>query len=301
MPNLSYPVFVTGSTGQVGSALINQLAENAVGLSRSDLDLQKCDEIIAKLDALISKHGKPSAFINACAYTAVDAAEDDYENALAVNGTAVGILSKFCFENDIPFVHYSTDYVFAGDGETAWDENSPVSPLGAYGKSKLEGEKHIQHNATDNSKWLIFRTSWVYNEDGKNFVNTMLRLAKDRDVLSVVNDQIGAPTYATDIASYTIKALENALKKDSFPSAIYHLRNEGETSWHNFANTIFELARKNGEELAIETVNGIPSSEYPTPAKRPLNSRMGAKKLKDVFDLTMPSWQDALARCLESK
>jgi dTDP-4-dehydrorhamnose reductase len=188
-------------------------------------------------------------------------------------------------------VHYSTDYVYPGadGGERAWVESDPTAPLNAYGRTKLAGDEGI---ARAGGKWLIFRTSWVFDETGKNFVNTMLRLGADRPELQVVADQIGAPTYAGDIAWATAQALKSAMAAGTFPSGVYHLCNSGVTSWAGFAREIFAWA-----QISCRVVE-ISSTDYPTPARRPLNSRMSLAKLKDTFGIDMPTWQDALARCL---
>ena len=290
---------MTGTSGQVGKSIISQLGERAVALDEKTLDFLKPDELINTLKQIEEKHGKPKAFINPAAYTAVDKCEEEEELANKINAEAVEVLARYAFENDIPFVHYSTDYVFDGSGSEPRNEDEKTNPINAYGRSKLAGEEAIKRVASDfeNAKWIIFRTSWVFEEQGNNFVNTMLRIGHEREVLSVINDQIGAPSYAPDLASATIKALE----KGDFPSGIYNLCNSGETSWHGFAEEIFKRASEIGIVFEVKEVREIPTTEYPTPAARPLNSRLDLSKIREVFDIEMPSWQDALARFLKNK
>lgn len=290
------PVLVLGATGQVGRALSHILGNGAIVLNSIDADLSKPDE----LKSALAKYS-PTAVINAAAYTQVDKAEEEQDLANSINGDALSVIAEYAFSKNIPLVHYSTDYVFDGSGETPWNEDDTTHPVNAYGVSKLKGEKAIEAKASEyeHAQYLIFRTSWVYDASGKNFVNTMLRLAKEREELSVVNDQTGAPTFAHDIADYTIKALDAALQQDAFPSGVYHLTNQGAATWFEFANAIFEAAKKQGIELAIQKVNPIATSEYPTPAARPYNSRLNSDKLQKTFALTLPSWQDALNRCME--
>jgi dTDP-4-dehydrorhamnose reductase len=291
-------ILVTGANGQVGRAFLKLLGDKAVGVTRAELDLSDPESLSAKLAEY-----NPSAVINAAAYTAVDKAEEEEQSAFLINAQAVGYIADYCFDNDIPMVHFSTDYVFAGDGEAARLEDDEYNPPNAYGRTKLAGERHLiaSQKRAGKGNWLNFRTSWVYDADGKNFVNTMLHLGKTREVLSVINDQIGAPTFADDIAKYSLEALEKSQKAATFPSGTYHLCGSGETSWHGFAEEIFRQVHGAGVELEIKEVMEIPTVDYPTPAKRPLNSRLDMTKLKDVFDITMPDWKDALIRCLKQK
>lgn len=284
---MTAPLLITGANGQVGKALM-ELAENAIGVTRKEIDLET-------LAFFPGESGlRPSAIINAAAYTAVDKAEEEEIRAFNINARAPEILAAYCKERDIPFIHYSTDYVFDGSGKTPWKESDPTNPLSAYGRTKLEGEKRI---AAIGGKYLIFRTSWVYDETGKNFLNTMLRLGAERDELRVVNDQWGAPTYARHLAQATLAALENAQNATRFPSGIYHLCGGGETNWQAFAREIFEVA----QPPKSPKIHGIPTSEYPTPAKRPLNSRLDGSKAKQVLGVALPSWEAGLRECMERK
>ena len=286
-----HSVLVTGVSGQVGSALMNLLEGNAIAAPRAAFDLAKPETLIARLDEI-----EPAVVINAAAYTAVDQAESDAETAFAVNAASPGLMAQWCAARDVPFVHFSTDYVFAGDGERPWEETDAVAPLNVYGASKLRGEQLVEAHG---GRWLIFRTSWVYDAHGKNFFTTMMKLGRERETLRVVNDQYGAPTYAPQLAEASLSALENALRQPNFPSGIYHLAQRGETTWHEFAHTIFEMARAQGVSLAVNNVEGIATKQYPTPAQRPANSRLATAKAKNILNVSLPPWQEGLRACLE--
>jgi len=283
-------IAVTGVNGQIGSALVNILGQRALPLSRAELDLSQPHTIKSVLAKL-----KPNAIINPAAYTAVDKAESEPELANTINGVAAGVIAEYCAENDIPLVHFSTDYVFNGSGEKPWLETDKTDPVSAYGHSKLMGEYLIEKQA---GKSLILRTSWVYDASGKNFLNTMLRLGADRAELKVVADQFGAPCYAPILAEYSLTALEKAIAMPVFPSGKYHFALDGITNWHVFACKIFELAKMRGLKLQVSNVIPIKSEEYPTPAKRPLNSRMNMGKFNHTFGLELPHWQEALEICM---
>lgn len=285
-----HPILVFGATGQVGSALLEILGDKAIGLSHEEADLSEPHKLLMSLDGIT-----PCAIINAAAYTAVDKAEEEEELAVRVNADSPAILAGYAKQHQIPFIHYSTDYVFDGFNDNPWKEEDHPRPINAYGRSKREGEQAIEEIGGD---YIILRTSWVYSYIGKNFVNTMARLGKEKTFLKIVQDQHGAPTYAPDLAFATIAILHQAMNMDSFPAGIYHLCNEGETNWHEFANTIFDQLKNEGEKLAIETVAPIDTTDYPTPAARPLNSRLNCTKVKETFGITMPDWQDALGRCI---
>ena len=289
---------MTGKTGQIGSALVGLLGDKAIGLGRDQLDLSAPETIHSVL-----KNHTPSVVINAAAYTAVDKAEDESELVHKINADSVGKIAEYCFSNNIIFIHYSTDYVFSGEGIAPWKDDDQPDPQNIYGKTKLAGENTILDMAEKfpNAKYLIFRTSWVYSESGNNFLNTMLRLGKEKEELSIVSDQIGAPSYAKDIAEYTIDIIEKAIDSNNFPSGIYNLSNSGETSWYGFAEEIFEIAKKQGYSLKIRSLNPIKTSEYPTKAIRPLNSRLDNSKILSIFNINMPDWNNALKRCMEKK
>lgn len=286
-------ILVLGAGGQVGRALKELLNSRAIILGREEADLSQPE----RLESILASHA-PSAIINAAAYTQVDKAEEEKELAFTVNAEAPSIIARYCLEREIPFIHYSTDYVFNGEGDEPWQEEDQTAPLNTYGASKLAGEEAI---AAVGGNYLIFRTSWVYDGQGKNFLNTMLRLGATKEELSIVADQFGAPTYAPHLADATLKALNHAQAKPVFPSGIYHLCHGGVTSWHGFATQIFERASRLGMKLTVKKVNAIPSSAYPTPAKRPHNSRLDCAKAKDILDIRLPAWEVGLNACMEWK
>ena len=274
-------ILVFGKTGQVATELQLQADVMAVGRDQADLsDPAACARVILESDA--------SVVINEAAYTAVDRAEEEEALATVVNGEAPGVMARACAEKGIPFLHVSTDYVFAGDGVSPWVETDPVAPQNAYGRSKLAGEQAVLA-AGGNS--AILRTSWVYSSHGNNFVKTMLRLAETRDALSVVNDQIGGPTPADKIAEALLTMAEAV--QNGQQGGVYHFAGKPDCSWADFATEIFKQAGK------AVSVTGIPSTDYPTPAKRPLNSRMDCSKLEADFGIIAPDWKAGVARVLE--
>lgn len=291
--NLNTPILVTGANGQVGGALVNLLYDNVVGLTREEFDLSRPDTLTAMMESI-----NPSAIINAAAYTAVDKAEEEEALATVINGESVGVMARWCAAKHIPFVHYSTDYVFDGGGENFRTETDHVSPCNAYGRSKRAGEEAVEREGGD---YLIFRTSWVYDATGKNFVNTMLRLGESRKELRVVGDQYGAPSYAPHLAVATVEALQKAQAMKAFPTGIYHMCNSGVTTWHGFAEAIFAAARQADVRLEVESVEAITTADFPTPAKRPHNSRLDMTKLESTFGITMPTWEEGLAECISAK
>lgn len=282
---------IIGKNGQLGSALMNLLGDTAIGFSHSDYDFSDIVQIAKAL-----KNIKIIAIFNAAAYTNVDKAESEYEEALKANAKIPAALAEFCKKQNIPLIHYSTDYVYSGEGTQANKETDSPCPVNKYGKSKLDGEKYILSSGCNN---LIFRTSWVYDASGKNFVTTMLRLGSEREELAIVCDQVGSPTYAPDLAEQSILALNNAINYETFPSGIYNLCNDGQTNWHEFATTIFQVAKNLDIELKVIKINQITTAEYITPAKRPLNSRLDCSKAKSVLNIHMPNWQMSLAKCME--
>jgi dTDP-4-dehydrorhamnose reductase len=236
----------------------------------------------------------PQVIVNAAAYTAVDKAETDRELAHTINALASQVMAEEAKSLDALLVHYSTDYVFDGTGTAPWKETDAVAPVNYYGATKLEGEQLI---VASGCKHLIFRTSWVYAARGNNFAKTMLRLAKDRASLNVIADQIGVPTGADLLADVAVAALQKTLVNPEL-CGIYHLAPAGETSWHAYASYVIDFARAHGEVLAVETISPIPTTEYPTPASRPLNSRLATDKLRDTFSLHLPDWQSGVTRML---
>lgn len=282
-------ILVTGGNGQVGFELQRQLCllGGVHAPSRAELDL--ADE--NAVQDWLERH-QPALIVNAAAYTAVDKAEDEPELARRLNAELPAQLAAYAAEHGVRLVHYSSDYVYPGSGEQSWTEDSATGPLSVYGQTKLAGDEAVQASSCQH---LIFRTSWVYSARGNNFMKTMLRLGRERDALSVVADQIGAPTPARLIAQVTGLALERQLG-----AGVYHLSPRGETSWQGFASEIFTQAALSGEALAIapEQVAAISTAEYPTPAQRPLNSRLSLNKLEQALGIQLPTWQQQLALTL---
>lgn len=286
-------ILIVGQHGQVSTYLQrafcaeHDLDCEIVVAGRDQIDLSQPEKIKSTLAAI-----KPSVIINPAAYTAVDLAEQESELAFLINAAAVKQIAEYCVDTNTPLIHFSTDYVFSGDANRPYTEQDPAAPNGVYGQSKLDGERVIIESG---APAIILRTSWVYSNHGKNFYKTMLMLAQSRDELSVVADQIGAPTYAGSIAK-TCKALamtvlqQGEIKPEQ--RGIYHFSCEGETSWCEFAKAIFT---ENG--LKHMTVNGIATEDYPTPAKRPAYSVLSGARLQTTFELSLPEWQDALADC----
>ncbi|MGR3659804.1 MAG: dTDP-4-dehydrorhamnose reductase [Paracoccaceae bacterium] len=267
-------ILVFGQTGQVASEL--QLQADVTALSRADVDLSEPDACAA-----IIRSEKPKIVINAAAYTAVDKAEEEEDLATLVNGDAPAAMARAAAKLGIPFLHISTDYVFDGTGKTAWKPDDPTSPLGAYGRSKLLGEIGV---SAAGGNAAILRTSWVFSAHGNNFLKTMLRLGKEQDALSVVADQIGGPTPAAAIAAALLK-VSNYMKNNDNLSGIYHFSGKPDVSWADFAREIFSQA-------SLKTrVKDIPTSEFPTPAKRPGNSRMDCASLSKKFGIDRPEWR----------
>ncbi|MDR5793757.1 MULTISPECIES: dTDP-4-dehydrorhamnose reductase [unclassified Caballeronia] len=286
-------ILLTGVNGQVGFELARTLQGlgRVVALDRNKLDLGDLDAI-----RKVVREVKPSLIVNPAAYTAVDKAESDAEAAMRANGEAPGVLAEEAKRLSAALVHYSTDYVFDGTKDGVYVEDDAVNPQNVYGKSKLAGERAIAASGCDH---LIFRTSWVYGTRGKNFLLTMLRLGAERDQLSVVADQIGAPTWSNTIAAATAHVLAQSIAADtadwwSKHSGIYHLTASGATSWHGFAQAIFAVAMGEGAPKVLP----IPAADYPVPAKRPANSRMSHDKLAERFGLILPAWDEALRLCM---
>jgi dTDP-4-dehydrorhamnose reductase len=275
-------ILVFGKTGQLALELAQQGEVTCLGRDQADLsDPAACAAVLLQL--------RPTAVINAAAYTAVDKAEEEEALARVVNGDTPGALARACAALDIPFVHVSTDYVFDGSGDTPWRESDPVAPLNAYGRSKLAGEEAVR---AAGGRYAILRTSWVVSAHGNNFIKTMLRLGAERDRLTIVADQIGAPTPARDIAR-TCLQVARQLAEDPSKAGIYHYAGAPQTSWAGFAREIFARS-----DLACE-VEDIPSAAYPTPAPRPLNSKLDCALLETVFGISRPDWRQGLDAILK--
>ena len=290
-------ILLFGKNGQVGWELQRSLAPlgELVAPGRNDADL--CGDL-SNLEGLARtvQAVRPDAIVNAAAHTAVDRAESEPELAHTLNAQAPGVLAQEAAKLGAWLVHYSTDYVFDGSGNRPWAETDTPAPLSVYGRSKLEGERLIQAACPQH---LILRTSWVYAARGGNFAKTMLRLAQERERLTVINDQFGAPTGAELIADVTAHALRQCLRQPH-DAGLYHLAASGETTWHGYANQVLALARLNGGAITIKAteVVPVPSSAFATAARRPLNSRLATQKLQSTFDLVLPHWGQGVARML---
>ncbi|WP_047609271.1 dTDP-4-dehydrorhamnose reductase [Rahnella aquatilis] len=288
-------ILLFGKTGQVGWELQRALAPlgNVIALDvRSEDycgDFSNPDGIAETIRKI-----KPAIIVNAAAHTAVDKAESERDFAQLLNATTVEAIAKEASILGAWLVHYSTDYVFPGDGHMPWREEDKTGPLNIYGETKLAGEQAIKKYCT---KYLIFRTSWVYAGKGNNFAKTMLRLAKEREELSIINDQFGAPTGAELLADCTAHALTTALRKPEV-AGLYHLVASGSTTWFDYAKVVFSEATQAGYSLALKKAHPVPTSAYPTPARRPQNSRLDNTKFQETFGLTLPSWDMGVKRML---
>lgn len=298
-------ILLTGMNGQVGWELRRTLAVlgEVIAFDRHDMDLASPDSLRRAVRKI-----EPALIVNAAAYTAVEKAESEPELAMAINGTAPGILAEEAKRLGAAIVHYSTDYVFDGTKPNPYTENDPPNPLNVYGKTKLEGERAIQ---AVNVPYLILRTSWVYGTRGKNFLLTILQQAQERDELHVVNDQIGAPTWSRMIAEATAQVLGQCFLSPRFRTrdmdewrGLYHLTASGETSWFSFARAIMEGIPHCGlgdSAVARRTVRLMPitSDQYPGTTRRPKNSRLANTKLSEDFALAIPAWDQQLSLCLQ--
>ena len=291
-------ILLLGKNGQVGWELQRALAVlgDVVALDFDSpgpwsADFSKPESLAATVRAVA-----PHIIVNAAAHTAVDKCESQVDLARALNATSPAVLAREAEALDAWLVHYSTDYVFDGSGSTPWVEGSKTGPLNVYGATKLEGEEAIRASGC---KHLIFRTSWVYGARGGNFAKTMLKLAAEREQLTVIDDQFGAPTGADMLADITAHAIRIAAQRSEI-AGTYHAVAQGETSWHGYARHVVEFARAAGQpvKVAPDAIEPVPTSAFPTPAQRPGNSRMNTKKLRDTFDFVLPSWQSGVDRML---
>lgn len=290
-------ILLFGKNGQVGWELNRSLQPlgEVIALDREDADFSE-PESLRKIIQDVS----PDIICNAVAYTAVDKAEEDEELALKINCVAPGVLAEEALKLNALLVHYSTDYVFDGTKSTPYVETDSPNPINAYGRTKLAGEIAVQSSGCD---YLILRTSWVYASRAHNFMLTMLKLAQEREELSIVSDQIGSPTSARLIADTTMLCVQQAIKEkleDAFVSDLYHLTASGYTSWHGFTKEIVEVANKRLTlKLKIKNIKAIPTADYPTPAKRPLNSQLSLNKLEKKFEVEIPAWKLGCILCME--
>lgn len=289
-------ILLLGKNGQVGWELQRSLSVlgELVALDRHSEhcgDLSQPERLADTVRAL-----RPNVIVNAAAHTAVDKAESEVDLARTLNAKAPMVLAQAAAEIGAWLVHYSTDYVFDGRGDVPWQESDITGPLGVYGQTKLEGEQAI---AGSGCRHLIFRTSWVYAARGGNFAKTMLRLAQERDRLTVIDDQYGAPTGADLIADVTAHAIRAAIQKPEL-TGLYHLVAGGETSWHDYADHVIAHARHLRPDMPwkVGEIVPVPTSAFPTPAKRPLNSRLNTQKLQQAFGLRLPHWQQGVNRLL---
>jgi dTDP-4-dehydrorhamnose reductase len=293
-------ILLTGVSGQVGSALREPLSSigTVLAADRTILDLSRPDSLFSALDKL-----SPDLIINPAAYTAVDQAEDERELAFRVNAEAPAMMARWAANHGAPMVSFSTDYVFNGSGQRPWREDDPTDPLSVYGASKLAGEAAIREAGCNH---LIIRTSWIFASRGKNFLTTISRLAREREELRIVADQIGAPTSARSIAKALTSIIspgphendpEINLIKSRFAAldGLVNISNKGETSFHGFAAAIVDGLRARGVRLAVRNIVAIDSKDFPAKAARPLNSRLELSRLEQVFGVQMPNWRDALA------
>lgn len=296
-------ILLLGRDGQVGWELQRALQPlgKVFALGRG-LDTDGLSGDVANYEAmeLLFKRINPDIVVNAAAYTAVDKAESECVQADLINHLAVENLAKLCKYNNTLMIHYSTDYVFDGSGNKTWSEDDSINPINYYGKSKRAGELALEKSG---AKFINFRTSWVYGTHGNNFVKTMLKLAYERPQLSIISDQVGAPTGASLIADTTAQVIRYyTLQNDRQCQALhghYHLAPTGFCSWFEYANFIFANARELGEVLALENVQAITTEQYPTPAKRPNNSRLNTQKLQTQFNLYLPHWQQGVTHVLK--
>lgn len=287
-------VLVTGSNGQLASKLAAFDGRDGISVfsvGRPECDITDSTSVRRNIEAF-----RPDIVVNAAAYTAVDAAETDHENAFAVNRDGAGNVAIATADFGIPVIHISTDYVFSGDKTDPYAEDDETGPTGVYGQSKLEGERVV---AAANPKHLIIRTAWVYSDFGKNFLKTMLRLAENRDELNVVADQFGNPTDAADLAEGVLIAARKVTANDGFSDfGVYHLTGSGSTNWSGFARQIFRVSgQRNGPDA---TVKDIATEDYPTQARRPSNSRLSNQKFARIFGWQMPDWQSSCERTVKA-
>ena len=290
-------IVLLGKNGQVGHELQRTLLPlgQVIALGREEADLS----VLTQLQGVLAQH-TPDIIVNAAAYSAVDKAESDEATAFCINAEAVGLMAEHARQSGALLVHYSTDYVFDGENPAPYVETDATNPQSAYGRSKRAGEQAIEQSGC---RALIFRTSWVFSVHGSNFIKTILRLAKERENLNVVADQYGAPTSAALVADVTAQLVRQKQREggENFPFGLYHLVPGGETNWCSYARFVVSEALAVGKPLKLspDSICAITSSEYPTPAKRPANSRLDTSKLRGLFGLELPNWQSGVRHILQ--
>lgn len=281
-------ILVTGANGQLGKKVKETFSKkqniNMVYTDIDEMDITSRREVEQKLEEL-----QPTVLINCSAYTAVDKAETERKSALKINQKGPLVLSEKCKKYNTFLIHISTDYVLSGEGFKPYSEDEPIRPINYYGETKALGEEAIQKNYNNA---VIIRTAWLYSEHGNNFVKTMLKLGKERQQLGVIDDQVGTPTYAGDLANAIKNIVLQYLSNDDFDKGIYHFTNEGVCSWFDFALKIQSLAGNN------VITNPIPTKDFPTPAKRPHYSVLSKRKIKSNFQINIPHWEESLKKCL---
>lgn len=291
-------ILLLGKNGQVGWELQRSLAPlgEVIALDHDGAPGLSGDFAHPESLAATVRDVAPDLIVNAAAHTAVDKAESEPELARAINALAPGVLAREAAALGALLVHYSTDYVFDGSGNAPWTEDAPTGPLSVYGATKREGEQLIRDSGC---RHLIFRTSWVYAARGGNFAKTMLKLAAERDALTIIDDQYGAPTGAELLADVTAHAARMTLANPEL-AGTYHLAAGGETTWHGYARHVIEFARARGVAIKVapDAIRPVPTSAFPTPAKRPANSRLDTRKLQQAFGLVLPPWQSGVERML---
>lgn len=284
-------ILITGAHGQLGHELIRLSGNHQIlAAGRGELDITDYDAVLTYFGQFI-----PDVVINAAAYTAVDKAESDVEAAFAVNRDGPANLARYCQMTGIPLIHISTDYVFDGTKNGAYDEGDPVAPLGVYGTSKLAGEQAVLNQCP---KSVVLRTSWVFSSHGQNFVKTMLRLGAERKELGIVADQQGCPTSAAELARAIYSVLEKGLNNHHW--GVYHFCQPAPATWFEFAQAVFDTAREQGFDVKVNRVNAIATSDYPTPAKRPGNTVMDCSKFVQTFGFEIRPWRESLAEVVQT-
>lgn len=289
-------ILILGSDGQLAQSFKHLLSKQSDSvpfavLGRKEIDFLNPEATLKKIADY-----KPEWIINTAAYTLVDKAESEKELCFQINTLTPIRIAQSCKEEHVNFVHYSTDYVFNGTGEEPWGETDTTNPINYYGQTKRASEEGIIQSECAH---LIFRISWVYHYLGNNFVKTMLKLGSEKEELKIINDQIGYPSFAPDIAQATLDCIRQQNEKKVAPSELLHLSSHHHTTWYDFANTIFEKARELGFPLKVKNVIPISTSEYPAAAKRPHNSRLNSTKIHELYNITLPDWKNSLDVCLK--